>query len=106
MRHVKLSRLWKEAEKFKPQCVKVSDLSHVLSENVWGEKTFSLERFAYHMKKCLNADISKPPILVKERGEYFVLDGNHRISLLVASGKAEISAIVLPKEYNDWIIIG
>ena len=105
MRHVRIEKLWEEAKKFKKQSINVSELSHVLSENVWGEEIFSLNRFIHHMKKCLEADDSYLPILVKENDEYFVLDGNHRISVMIAKGHSKIDAIVLPESYNNWIVI-
>lgn len=103
--HVNIEKLWNEASKFEKQNVDIKSLKHMFKENVWAEKDFSLERFAYHLKRCKEASEDYPVIMVIENEEFFVLDGMHRIANAISDNKTNIEAIILPEEYNSWVVL-
>ena len=104
IKHISVEALWKEASNFSTQEIQMNNLKHILKENVWDEE-FSFENFIKHLKRCNNANLDFPPILVFDKGEYFVLDGMHRIANAFSKKEKKIDAIVLPESYNGIVIL-
>jgi len=105
-RHIPIEKLWNISEKYSSEMIPVSLFDHMMKENIWEEK-FELDRFIFHMKKCLSAEKTYPIIAVKGDDEkLFVLDGMHRLSFAIANNKNSVLAVILPKEYSDTVVLG
>lgn len=105
IKHVTLKALWKESEKFEKENIPIELLSHLLQEDQWKDSEHSYQNFINHLSRCINASKDYPPILVKENGVLYVLDGLHRIALSFAKKDKNIDAIILPENYSNWIVI-
>lgn len=81
-----VARLVDDTKKLKPFAVPLAALS--LSDVIWDDcNMFAL---AFHVKKVVGADLSKP-IILDWNGD--VADGRHRIIKALMQGKKEILAV-------------
>ena len=105
IKHVTPKALWRESEKFEKETISTEMLLHLLPENQWKDSEHSYENFIKHLSRCLDCDQSYPPILVKDDGQLYVLDGMHRIALSFAKKEKNIDVIILPENYSKWVVI-
>ena len=107
VKHLNVEELWELSMGYPSRSISLSEFAHLWDQEVWGEQRFTFNNVINHFIRIDNAEMSFAIIVTEHNdGCWIVLDGMHRLAKSYVFGHRSIRCVVLPREYNDIVVVG